>query len=249
MKSIKIYGERNTNTNYLGELIKLNLDAKLIPGVVPRKMREIQTRLPAKNLLRDVYFFATFHKNLGWKHSKAKDAEVLRKSPLLKESSVCFVTISKNPYSWLLSLHKRPYHQKYSVKPDFETFLQLPWMTVRRENVRGHIANPIDLWNIKNRSYLQLGKINAINLTTENIFEDAEGVIRQIGENFGIKHRAINFVNFDQSTKYESNGSDYYRDYYLKEKWKESLSKEALSIINRYVDKDLMAHFGYQQLE
>ena len=248
MKIVKIYGERNTNTNYLGELIRLNLVAQCIPGVVPRKMREIQTRLPAKNLLRDIYFAATFHKNLGWKHSKVKDADSLRKHTLVKQNGVCFVTITKNPYSWLMSLYKRPYHQQYKVKPDFETFLQLPWTTVRRENVRGHIANPIELWNIKNRSYLQLETLSVLNLTTEAIFEDAELVLQKIGKTFDIAIRSSTFINFEESTKYEAKGSDYYREFYIKEKWKENLSKEARSIINYYVDKDLMAKFGYKLL-
>ena len=78
MKYVKIYGERNTNTNYLGELIRLNLDVSELPGVVPRKMRRLQTRLPAKNFLRDAYFAATYAKNLGWKHSMVKDVDYLK---------------------------------------------------------------------------------------------------------------------------------------------------------------------------
>ena len=50
---IKIYGERNTNTNYLEKLIHLNLDAQQLPGVAPRYVKTIQKILPGKEWLRD----------------------------------------------------------------------------------------------------------------------------------------------------------------------------------------------------
>jgi hypothetical protein len=111
MKLIKIYGERNTNTNYLGELISLNLDVAEVLGVVPQSMRRIQTRLPVKNALRDIYFQFTYARNLGWKHAKVEDPAHIRKYSLVKNNEVRFITLTKNPYSWLLSLFRRPYHQ------------------------------------------------------------------------------------------------------------------------------------------
>ncbi len=248
MNYVKIYGERNTNTNYLGEIIKLNLDLADIPGVVPKTMRRIQTRLPAKNRLRDLYFQATFGSNLGWKHSKVKTAAELRRYPLLRKHRVIFVTITKNPYSWLLSLYKRPYHQYHEyqdTKPDFNTFLELPCSTVGRENLGDESYNPVELWNVKNRSYLGLDEFDVMNLTSEKIFEDPQRVIAAISDKFGIKYCSDTFVNFDESTKYESKDSSYYRDYYVNELWKEKLSADSIAIVNRYLAPDLMSRFGY----
>lgn len=248
MKLVKIYGERNTNTNYLGELISLNLDIAEIPGVVPKTMRRIQTHLPAKNGLRDIYFQLSYGRNLGWKHAKVENPQRIRKCPLVRNNDVCFITLTKNPYSWLLSLFRRPYHQYYKTKPDFETFLEMEWNTVRRENISHKIANPVELWNIKNRAYLPLRELNALNLTTESIFNDAASVIRQISTTFSINYRTSNFVNFDESTKYESKDSEYYRDFYTNERWRSELSGSAIAIINRHLDKDVMEHFGYEYL-
>ena len=181
MKLLKIYGERSTNTNYLGELIGLNLDVTVIPGVAPRKMRQIQTKLPAKDLLRDIYFELTFHRNLGWKDFRVKEIEQLRRYPLVKYHEVCFVTITKNPYSWLLSLYRRPYHQHYTTKPSFEKFLETTWRTVHRENLQTMIFNPVQLWNITNRSSLPLDGLQVLNLTSESIFLGAENAIRDSG--------------------------------------------------------------------
>ncbi len=180
MKYVKIYGERNTNTNYLGEIIRLNLDVDEIPGVVPRRMRQIQTRLPAKNRMRDLYFQLTFSQNLGWKHAKVKSADELLRYSLVKKRDVGFLTITKNPYAWLVSFYKRPYHQDYEPKharPDFNAFLELPCSQVGRENLEGGPYNPIQLWNIKNQAYLQLSELDVINLTAEEILDNPPGVI------------------------------------------------------------------------
>lgn len=59
-KRVKIYGERNTNTNYLSQLIGLNLKAEEIPGVVPARIMALQRRLPGNELVRDLYFFFNY---------------------------------------------------------------------------------------------------------------------------------------------------------------------------------------------
>ena len=248
MKYVKIYGERNTNTNYLRQLVRLNLEVAELPGVIPKRMQKIQARLPAKNLLRDIYFWCTFHRNLGWKHSQAPASSQLAKMRVVKKHEVVFLTITKNPYSWLLSLYKRPYHQYYREKPTFEEFLRIPWTTVYRERVRQEVANPIELWNLKNQSYLQLGSLQAVNLSAESILEDPEAIITDLAQNFSIPRSTDSFVNFEESTKYESRDSSYYRDFYLQERWRSDLSSEAIAIINDQLSADLMQHFGYEFL-
>ena len=76
---IKLYGERNTNTNYMSELIKLNLNARQVPGAVPGRVMKLQELLPGNELVRDVYFHFTYRKNLGWKHSRVNSVKVLKK--------------------------------------------------------------------------------------------------------------------------------------------------------------------------
>ena len=55
-------------------------------------------------------------------------------------------------------------------------------------------------------------------------------------------------VMYEQSTKAENKDSNYYRDYYLNEKWRDKISNEAVSAINERVDKTLMSYFGYRVL-
>ena len=246
-KLIKVYGERNTNTIYVSKLIKLNLHVVEVPGIVPPFVLKLQKILPGKELVRDIYFHVTYRNNLGWKHTCVKPLEELSKYKLFK-SDLVFLTITKNPYSWLLSLYRRPYHQYYSDRPSFETFLQRPWKTIGRDNTKTVLKSPIELWNIKNKSYLQLKIENTLNITTENIFKDPEGVIEKISRQLSIKRISERFINYERSTKDKSKDSNYYRNYYLSEKWRDELSSDAITIINESVDKNLMSYFGYRIL-
>lgn len=248
-KLVKIYGERNTNTNYLSQLIGLNLKAEEIPGVVPARIMALQRRLPGNELVRDLYFFFNYGQTLGWKHTCVKPAAVLSRRAVMRSHEVCFVTLTKNPYSWLLSLHRNPYHQRYVGKPDFETFLRTPWRTLRRENTAKVLRSPIELWNLKNAAYLQLASLDALNLTSESLIEDPEAVIDRISRQFSIDRRSARFVNYERSTKRET-GKDhgYYQDYYRNERWRNELSAEAIAIINEGIDQELMARFGFAVL-
>ena len=246
-KLIKLYGERNTNTNYLSKLIELNLHAKEVDAVPPKIIRSLQDVLPGNELVRDIYFHCTYGKHLGWKHTLVKSQEALNKYRIV-DANLMFVTITKNPYSWLLSLYRNPYHQYYTDKPSFEDFLCRPWKTVGRDNIRGDVPNPIALWNMKNRAYLQLDPAKAMNITTERIFEDAEKVIQDISDFFSIERKSENFINYERSTKSKSKDSAYYRNFYLSEKWRTDLSSESIAIINESIDKELMTHFGYNIL-
>jgi hypothetical protein len=244
-KRIKMYGERNTNTNYMSRLIELNLDAQEIPGIAPPIVMALQKILPGNELVRDIYFNLTFNHNLGWKHSCVAPLETLSRSRIV-DSDLAFITITKNPYTWLLSLHRRPYHQYYSDSPSFETFLRRPWKTIARDNVgSATLKNPIELWNIKNRSYLQLNGDTALNITSESIIESPDNIIDKISNRFGIQRRSAAFIDFNRSTKDKGKDANYYRDYYLNERWRREISSEAFEIINQSVDRQLMSHFDY----
>lgn len=248
VRQIKIYGERNTNTRYLESLVRLNLDVVQMSGVVPRYVKAIQKILPGKEWLRDFYFARTWQHNLGWKHACVKSAGEFEHHGILKRE-ICFVSLTKNPYSWLLSLHRKPYsHQHFSEKPDFETFLCSPWKTVDRDNCGELLGSPVALWNIKNASYMALADLNGLNLTTESTMQGPAAVIEKISDHFSIDRRSDRFINYEKSTKDASKNFAYYQDYYSNEHWRDMLSAEAISIISEAVDKNLMSHFGYEVL-
>lgn len=252
-KLIKIYGERNTNTGYMSELIKLNLTVRELPGIVPHHIKSLQKRLPQKirsagdEMIKDIYFDLTYSKNLGWKHTCVKPAKILKSYSLVNDD-LAFLTITKNPYSWLLSLYRRPYHHYSSKEQSFEEFLRYPWKTIGRDNTNKILKNPIELWNIKNRSYLQLKELKALNIKTESIFENPNKIFDKICHQFSIKKISNNFFNYERSTKDKRKNSSYYRDYYLNEKWRDKITSDEIAIINMTLDKSLMSYFGYNVL-
>ena len=239
---IKIYGERNTGTNYVSELIALNLAVRQVPGIIPDGVRRIHQMLPGREWVRDLYFACTGWHNLGWKHGLAREG-------LPRRRGLALVTITKNPYAWLLSLHRRPYHPTHPGALDFETFLATPWRTVGRDNMRRvTLESPIELWNAKNRSYLALAPGITLNATYERTIRDPQAFIDNVVDKFGARRLTASFRNHEVSTKDRTKDFGFYRDYYLNERWKDELTDTAIAAINRGLDRDLVSRFGYQVL-
>jgi hypothetical protein len=246
--ALKLFGERNTGTTYLKKLIEQNLEVNLVRGVAPDWVRRVQSRLRLQEFLIDRYFDLTYGSNLGWKHSKVDDANSLCNHSLVRQGAA-LVSITKNPYSWLLSLHRRPYHQYYPRKLSFEEFLSTSWTTVARDRLPGSIRNPVELWNIKNASYLPISaKAGGLNLTYEKLIEDPGICIENICEKFSLTKIGNEFENIVSSTKESDKDASYYRDYYLGEEWRYQLSETAIDLINRNLNHDLATHYGYEIL-
>jgi hypothetical protein len=101
---IKIYGERNTGTNYLASLIERNIS-----------FIELRENACAISPVDSSIALSKMGK-LGWKH-RLVSAQHLQKNDIRRES-ILIITLTKNPYSWLLSLHRRPYapiHKRKSI--------------------------------------------------------------------------------------------------------------------------------------
>ncbi|USR41528.1 hypothetical protein L1F06_008915 [Ectopseudomonas hydrolytica] len=247
-KLVKLYGERNTNTNYLSELIRLNLDLEELPSVVPANIKRYQDKWPGNEWLRDLYFMSSYGRNLGWKHA-AVNWPRLKRTGLYKRNSVTVVTLTKNPYAWLLSLYKRPYHQYYAKKPSFSEFLTRPWKTVWREGMPRWMESPVHLWNAKNASYLRdADEDRALHLRAEDTLIDPQQVIERIAQVAGMV-RPSEFRNVLASTKDGSKDFNYYRDYYLGESWRSGLAEQDIEIINRQLDKRLVRRYGYALID
>lgn len=245
----KIFGERNTNTNYLRRLVRANFRVTDLRGKTIWPFLKIQELFPDDECLRNWFFRKTSNRNLGWKH-KLVDAAQLGQTDLVRTKQVAILTVAKNPYSWLLSMHRRPYHQIYGgVRPSFDKFLTTPWQVVEREDCSIEIANPVALWNHKNLAYLELqDTCRSLHLSAEELLEQTENVVARISTHFGLKRRSQTFVDIEESTKDKSKDKSYYRDYYLNERWKAKLTGDQISFINKHLDPGLMNRLGYALL-
>jgi len=255
-KIIKIYGERNTGTQYLKKLIKLNFDLKLLPGILPKPFRivwflnlyfpSLYRRFPLVNWLLDYYFKITFSKNLGWKHTLIF-SELLETSQI-NLNNVYFITITKNPYSWLLSFYNRPYHSQNKYE-NFEEFLLKPWKTLKCENYSKDFKNPIEMWNLKNKFYIDLKEKYIVeNIRYEDLLLNLENVINKISKRFNISRKYKIAKNIEISTKDKEKNYNFYYDYYINELWKNKLNKDSINIINKFLDESVLDYFKYKKI-
>lgn len=244
---LKIYGERNSGTNYLARLVAKNLEMEVLPGVVPSRIMWLQKKVPGTDLVRDLYFSYTFRQNLGWKHSLV-NPERLRGCRAHKRG-IIFVTLTKNPYSWLLSLFRRPYHRGDDKPGCLLDFLQAPWRTVRRENALGSYPTPIDLWNHKSAAYLRLQEqLPTVSIRYEELLANPHKMITEIAEVSNCDWRTKSFCNLEESTKDKTKNFTWYRDYYLKERWKADLSPAATFFITSHLHEPTVRALGYELL-
>ncbi len=249
---LKIYGERNTGTNYLRKLVARHLDVHMLPGVASRRrLRELAAELEnsSPESLRDLYFEQTFAQNLGWKHSLVRPPDELLRYDVCSRC-LGFVTLSKNPYSWLLSLHERPYHhRRWHCKPDFESFLVSPWGMVGRDNAAAELPNPVELWNCKNASYLRLdGSLPVLHLTYERLLADPLSCLEEVRDLCACCFKRSTFRNVEKSTKEPGKNFELYRQYYLQERWRDQLSPTATQRIDERLDEQVMRALGYNYL-
>ena len=242
---LKVLGERNCGTNYLEQLWEKNFKASILSGNPNR-------RVPLKRyeLSHDIYFALTERSNLGWKHAMAPSADLIKRHKGFKKLGI--VALVKNPYSFLLSLYKRPY-QYIGKKPStLAEFLTTPWKTTKRERWwEPTFHNPIELWNEKNHSYVSIEKQlpqHVMVLRYEDLIGDPIESLRKMSNKFGLNGNGLE--NVTGSTKNDS-GKDFdtYRDYYLQEKWREDLSSKAIEVINKNLDKALMDELGYKFID
>jgi len=242
MQKIKIFGERNTGTNYLQQLILANLEAEVMGGGVPVKRGWMRSPL-----LFDLLFDLRFSHLLGWKHSFPNHRRIRAREDL---SNILFVTLTKNPYPFLVSLFNRPYHYHGKKPADFALFLKQEWKMLKRENapVKAY-PSPVHLWNEKNRAYLTLKMAfpeNTLNITYEQLVEDPGKVIGHLSEVYRFGRFTNELVNVTSSTKNDNKSFTDYQLYSSEERWQREISPEAYRIIKTFLDRELVDFFGYQ---
>lgn len=178
---------------------------------------------------------------LGWKHRLAPNIDELTED---QKENILFLFIIKNPYSWLLSLHRKPYHHDELKKLSFTEFLQFPY---------GDYTSPIDMWNKKTLSYLKLAsEVNSAQIIRyEDLLAHPQNELETLGKTFDLIESFSWFTDMPNtiSNNRGVTSKSFHKDYYLKDKWKKALKNEHLSIIAKNIDTQLMEHFHYELIE
>ncbi|MEM6483713.1 MAG: hypothetical protein AAF662_01830 [Pseudomonadota bacterium] len=262
MSLIKIYGERNTGTNYLEQLISANFGPVLYPGNQPIHRRALYRTVHlcfpdalafrTVERLRDRWEFANFETSLGWKHAQVPCVPEGSRYP----KNIGFVTMTKNPFAWLVSLYRRPYQNaRLGTRPGQESrrdtvsfleFLESPWETVGREFGPQAYETPIDMWNRKTRAYLALQKLGPhLHLRYEDLLSDTLKTLASIERMFNLARSADELADIDKDVKGSSKSKEDYRLAYTQHHWRRRYSSEERSFAEERLDPELMNQLEY----
>lgn len=255
--SIKIYGERNTGTNLFEEFLSLSLpEANILPSSYPETLKKNDRAIKNENELVDQYFHD--HKEvLGWKHAIPPSWQELSGYQL--SHCIHFVFISKNPYSWLLSMAQRPYHMRVTFGLSIQQFVTKRLRTVGREHAGHHRIeweNAMQLYNEKYAAYFSLPEPKT-HVKYEDLLVDPHAVLNSIVGRWPANRLGIldldHPVSLSPSRAVQAGKRvrlrAYYLDFYVHGGWKEgyvaSRNTQTLETINTVLDSALMARLGY----
>lgn len=250
---VKIFGERNTGTNALLQLLKNNSESEFHPGTMAelscftaRKMTVLQSlglRSEKKEQMIDKVFEGRPLLQ-RWKHS-ATNVTLEELQPI---GDTAFIFTVRSPLSWLVGLYKRPYHMLVEKPQSLSSFASTNWVPVKRENLALSFYRPLDLLEEKWRSYVNLMELLEIKGIKYKVIKFEDFVVNQndVFESLkGLVHvPAANFKELRQSTKEKNKDSKYYATYYGNEVWKNEYPE--IDRVRNTVSGELCSVFGYE---
>ena len=258
-KPIKIFGERNTGTTAIASALegveeaiwaasldsdpqKSWVDEVGIQGLVadiPRPWRRLY-RYASRDLL-----FRNLGPLSGWKHG----VPIFHEDFVRHDVNVAFTV--RDPYSWVLALHRHPYHCLHEMEPTLEEFAQLPWLTMERDGLAPIVPSPADLWNLKLASYAkfieeaeQYGVKTDIIRFEKFVLNPVEELERVLA-GFDISAKGLSYDA--NSTKKGGLTGNARRDYYAKEKWRAEISPDTVGLLTEQIDWEIASKFGYDR--
>ena len=260
IKRIKVFGERNTGTNFIEGLLRDNLDIGVCPGILPNRLqclyKAVSNMLPyalAWHVVehdRNRRFEARFDEHVGWKHARLPN---LPKNRDCYPDGLGFIALIKDPYAWLQSLHQRPYQGKIhstATPLSFSDFLRTPWPTVKRECGPAEYANPVQMWNDKVASYETLHAYGpTLILPYENIIEDIEGFLKTVCHTFGLPKSGRVEIRATSTKGDDGRTTKEIVRYYRSREWVKNLAADDLNCINDQLDHGLRENFGYPRID
>mgnify|MGYP003956193653 CR=1 FL=1 len=170
---VKVFGERNTGTNFLNQLINQNTDLSVLnhgDNKIPKKRLNqiykhysfldkdspmLRADKKAASLVLDRLVDQQrkdeYLQNFGWKHALV-DVENLKVSPRFNET--LFVFLIRNPWRFVSALHRRPHNLFPLQKGSLDDFVDSSFLANERDRMPcNFVQSPVEFWNIKVESY------------------------------------------------------------------------------------------------
>ncbi|MBA3519881.1 MAG: hypothetical protein H0T75_20085 [Rhizobiales bacterium] len=251
---VKIYGERNSGTQYLHRVIDRNFTCKILEHGYTSPFRNISIylqdiakgdRLVASQRIQDIDNKRLIHSDFGWKHGNPQMDAI---KTAQHRNLTLFLAMTKNPYFWAKSFYERPY-ANLSTKPkgSFSEFLTTPWVPSDRDNTSMvFFDNPIHMWNEKIGSVRQLESyVSAFQLVRyEDMLTSFEPTLERIGQ---LLHRAgRRWENVTASPKGDPLSFADYQQKYSPDRIAGIMSREDILFISGNLDAELMRWCRYE---
>ncbi|MBL4806000.1 MAG: hypothetical protein JKY31_01770 [Rhodobacteraceae bacterium] len=252
---IKIFGERNTGTRAITLMLQElpHITTRLPVNRMAPELAALRNRVKDRQYGHWVELYLDAIKDqheqtlqgIGdWKHT----APVFDQSYVGANAKILFAV--RNPYSWLLSLAKRPYHIRGKICTTLEQFVDLPWLTLRRDHLDGVLISPMSLWTEKLRAYSVFLKSSSQPsewITFEAFIVDPVAILGGALTRLDVSSEGL--VASEESTKPGQVPLPKIQEKYLTEEWKNLLSRQTVALINDLTDWDVAAEFGYEKFD
>lgn len=260
----KTFGERNTGTRFLNQLISINTDLQVIgqpPKDEPRKRQEqlikkhFGRNSPIKRLALDDYISPLIENRLidkqmqsdfdlyyGWKHARVNIKKVMASS---RYGDTVFVCLVRNPWRFVSALHRRSYNLFPKTDCTLEEFIKLPFLAHERDELEDiFITNPVDLWNQKVRSYFDFAEASerVIIAYYEDVVADAAAFLNKLS---GYCALAETTTIPSKSTKKDDKSFEQYREEAINYDPKAALGSEIYDQIYEKLDKEVLQKTKY----
>ncbi len=257
---VKVFGERNTGTRALLQMLRRSGEVTLRmagagPEVEQRRREDLEARISGqftgawRKLYMDALRDNLRHRTdplVAWKHA----APEWHESFADERANVIFMV--RNPYSWVLSMVRRPYHIAGRRPAGLEELLARPWLTQRRDNTDILLSDVMALWHAKLDAYrcfcgqAKAGGVNTTILNFEAFVADPVASTRAALLKCGIPSENLHPAR--RNTKDSGQHLSDIQDYYAREGWRADLNDRSVEMINARMDWTLAAEFGYSRL-
>jgi hypothetical protein len=221
IKHIHIIGERCSGTNFIATLLRQN-----IAGGVAASDQNTPN-------------------HYGWKHGFVSD-EIIAKS-----NNAIFVHVYRNPYDWIRSFHKDPWHAHDSLKDiPFSTFIRKEWYAIHKGTEMLHERNPATGKRFKDVIQLRTTKLRhfeSLRFKLLHFFSAAYEVVNRDPQLF-LKNFTTQF-SLKQKEKYAPvvlYKGDKTRPNLYQKKHYPPFQKDDLDFIDSELDWELENKLGYE---
>ena len=170
---------------------------------------------------------------LGWKHRLAPTSQELKKHKL---DGVLFIFTFRSPYSWLRAMHREPYCYHY---PDISKLSFEEFITFQIEDYE----NSISMWNIKNKSYLNLAEqlTNSIVIKLEDFASNQQEIFTRLNQITNNDVSVMTTIKSYLNGRGVIEGRDLHKNISM-----DKVPLETLRVINSFIDKEIMEKLNYK---